>query len=274
MDLPELSAVDFTLVRRRGYSQQEVDRFLEVLDAELRRAEAEIRLLERRVEEMEGAPVTDAPGSGADAEPPLAVAEAMERLVARSRATAAGILERAYRHAGMVDPGALPADLDRQVREEVEALLTDPERAPDRRAVEPASEEPVESAHRQARRFLKNAQLEAEQIVGAARAEHQGLVARIARLQDLESQLDGSGSTGPVPLRGRGVVVDLTGDEPVVTVTESGPIGEPAPSPERTEPDRPSRYAARSAGLPSMGDEEASAALSDLGGLRPDQEDD
>lgn len=272
--MPELSAVDFTVVRRRGYSQQEVNRFLVVLDDELRRAEAEIRLLERRVEEMEGAPGSGDPRPGVDAEPPLAVAEAMERLVARSRAMAAGILERAYRHAGVVDPGALPADLDRQVREEVEALLTDPERAPDRHVVEPASEEPVESAHRQARRFLKNAQLEAEQIVDAARAEHQGLVARIARLQDLESQLDGSGSAGVVPLRGRGVVVDLTGDEPVVTVTESGPNGEPAPSPERVESDRPSRYASRSAGLPSMGEEEASAALSDLGALRPDPEDD
>lgn len=241
VDLPDLRAVDFTLVRKRGYSPQEVDRFLEVLDAELRRAEAEIRLMERRLAELQDKPGLVTTGDDGEKEPKVAVAEAKERLLARTRAAAAGILESAYRHAGVVDPDALPDDLDRQVRDEVEALLAQPVSSPGPTDVQVGFEEPVESAHRQAKRFLKNAQLEAEQIVSAARAEHQGLVARIARLQDLESQLASDGSTSIVPLRGRGVVVDLTGDEPIVTVAEPGPETAVGSSSDGYESDRPSR---------------------------------
>ena len=265
MDLPDLTAVDFTLVRKRGYSPQEVDRFLEVLDAELRSTERQIRVMERRLAGLEEAAASNDETAGAAMSASIAVAEARERLMARARSRAARILEQAYRHAGTVDPDSLPPDLDAQVRREVEELGAEPQESPPPSAQLEA--ESVESAHRQAKHFLRNAQLEAERIVAAARAEHQGLVARIARLQDLESQLAVEGPAGVVPLRGRGVVVDLTGEEPVVTVTEPADTAAEDRSGE-AESDRSTRYAKRSADLPSLGDTQAS--FTDLAGLRSD----
>ena len=239
MELPDLSAVDFTVVRKRGYSQQEVDRFLQVLDDELRRIEAETRLLERRLEELESrgeSPAGEAPSPSFSDAPPDAVVQAKERLLARARATAVGILEDAYRHAGIVDPETLPDDLDGQVRDQVAAMLVDPN-VTSSPAVGGATREPEErlaAAELISEQLVLSAQREAERIVTAARAEHLGLVARIARLQDLEAQLAMADATASRPRSGRGVIVDLTGDEPVVTVAEEAVQAEPmsAGSPE------------------------------------------
>lgn len=278
MELPDLSAVDFTVVRKRGYSQQEVDRFLRVLDEELRRVEAESRLLERRLVELENsqngatAGRDEAPSLTSPSDTPDAVVEAKERLLARARSAAAAILEGAYRHAGVVDPGTLPDDLDQAVRDEVAALMAQPSEAarPAARGEDRGWEERIAAAQLIAERLVRNAQTEAERIVVAARAEHLGLVARIARLQDLEAQL-ASGDPGALQrLGGRGVIVDLTGEEPVVTVADASPDGatgrDSGPASEQLEQDRPETGSLRA-------DETVtSTVLSDAGALPPDSD--
>jgi DivIVA domain-containing protein len=276
VELPDLSAVDFTVVRKRGYSQQEVDRFLQVLDDELRRVESESRLLERRLDELENAPDRGAASGDeaskvvAESETPDAVVEAKERLLARARNAAAAILESAYRHAGVVDPAALPDDLDQEVRGEVAAMLARPAEVtqPRARGVDGEPEDRLAAAQLIAERLVRNAQTEAERVVIAARAEHLGLVARIARLQDLESQLAGAGSSSALPHSGRGVIVDLTGEEPVVAVADTVPDAIPGPDaqPERLDEDRPI------VGSPSADETVTSTVLSDVGLLPPDSE--
>lgn len=278
MELPDLSAVDFTVVRKRGYNQQEVDRFLQVLDDELRRVESKGRLLERRLDELENAPDQgaaggdEAPNVAAESETPDAVVEAKERLLARARNAAAEILKRAYRHAGFVDPGALPDDLDQEVRDEVAAMLSRPAEAtrPRPRRAEGEAEDRLAAAQLIAERLVYNAQSEAERIVIAARAEHLGLVTRIARLQDLESQLGSAGSRSALPLGGRGVIVDLTGEEPVVTVADTVPDANSRPgaepSPDLLDEGRPI------ADLPGADETVTSTILSDTGVLPPDSD--
>ena len=263
-------------IERKGYDRAQVILFLHHAAAAMENLEATARSGQLRVEQLERE-MRDVHVSVANGFHQAVASRALRSQAAASAARAVGATERATTEAAQID-----ADAEKhaqRLRDEAEALLQ--AALATAAAIEAEQQRLDVAADAERQGLLADAQAEADLIVGeakiaagAARAEAQRFAQELRELTATE--------TIELVSYAKAMAAAILGgaepDEVTISVEDDNvaiELHDPAPMTEKGEPVteglggvRPSRYEARSANLPRIGDKDATSTIDSMESLR------
>ena len=263
-------------IKRKGYDRAQVSLFLHHAAAAMEDLEASARSGQLRVEQLEQE-MRDVHDSAANGFHQAVASRALRSQAAAPAARAVGATERATTEAARV--GADAEEHTQRLRDEAEALLR--AALATAAAIEAEQQRLDVAADKERQALLAEAQTEADLIVGeakiaagAARAEAQRFAQELRELTATETiELVSYAKAMAAAILGGAEPDDVT-----ISVEDDNvavELHDPAPMTEKEEPVaeglggvRPSRYEARSANLPSIGDEGATSAIDSMESLR------
>ncbi len=263
-------------IKRKGYDRAQVSLFLHHAAAAMEDLEASARSGQLRVEQLERE-MRDVHVSAANGFHQAVASRALRSQAAAPAARAVGATERATVEAARV--GADAEEHTQRLRAEAEALLR--AALATAAAIEAEQQRLDVAADKERQALLAEAQTEADLVVGeakiaagAARAEAQRFAQELRELTATETiELVSYAKAMAAAILGGAEPDDVT-----ISVEDHNvaiELHDPAPATEKEEPVteglggvRPSRYEARSANLPSIGDEAAASAIDSVESLR------
>ena len=263
-------------IRRKGYDRAQVILFLHHAAAAMENLEASAKSGQLRVEQLERE-MRDIHVSAANGFHQAVASHVMRSEAADRGARAAGATEQANTEAARI--GADAEEHERRLRNEAEALLRAALATAATIEAEQQQLEATADAERQA--LLAEAQAEADLIVdeakiaaGAARTEAQRFAQELRELTAAETiEL-----VSYAKAMAAAILEGAEPDDVTISVDDDNvaiELRDPVPVTEKDEPFteglggvRPSRYEARSANLPRIGDEGATSAIDSMESLR------
>ena len=263
-------------IRRKGYDRAQVILFLHHAAAAMENLEASAKSGQLRVEQLERE-MRDIHVSAANGFHQAVASHVMRSEAADRGARAAGATEQANTEAARI--GADVEEHERRLRNEAEALLRAALATAATIEAEQQQLEATADAERQA--LLGEAQAEADLIVdeakiaaGAARTEAQRFAQELRELTAAETieLVSYAKAMAVAILEGAepdDVTISVDDDKVAIELRDTSPVAEKEePFTEGLGGVRPSRYEARSANLPRIGDEGATSAIDSMESLR------
>ena len=263
-------------IRRKGYDRAQVILFLHHAAAAMENLEASAKSGQLRVEQLERE-MRDIHLSAANGFHQAVASHVMRSETAARGSRAAGATEQATTEADQI--GADAEEHEQRLRNEAEALLR---AALATAATIEAEQQQLEAAaHAERQALLADAHAEADLIVdeakiaaGEARAEAQRFAQELRELTAAETiELVSYAKAMAAAILGGAepddVTISVADDNVAIELHDPVPVtGEEEPFTEGLGGVRPSRYEARSANLPRIGDEGATSAIDSLESLR------
>ena len=263
-------------IKRKGYDRAQVILFLHHAAAAMENLEASAKSGQLRVEQLERE-MRDVHVSAADGFHQAVASRALRSQAAAPASRAAGATEQATTEAARI--GADAEQHAQRLRDKAEALLQ--AALATAAAIEAEQQRLHVAADAERQALLADAQAEADLIVGEAK-----IAAGVARAEALRfaqelRELTAAGTIELVSYAKAMAAAILEGAEPddvTISVDDDSvalELHDPVPVTEKEEPVteglggvRPSRYEARSANLPRIGDKGATSAIDSVESMR------